>query len=73
MWVPPDFAVRLADERTGGMLMFYVMNRLRIPDVNGDGLAMLVRSAYLQGVNDTAEAMAKQGLILGAKIPLQSV
>jgi len=59
LWVPPDYAVDLAQDRTEGMLSCYMLECWGDVEM----LKMLVRSAYLQGVNDTIDAAVKQGLL----------
>lgn len=58
--IPPESAVRIARERTEGMVNYYyeVARRASFFQVM-DYTERLAQSAYLQGVEDAAVAMAK--------------
>lgn len=64
LWGPPARHLALARERTDGMLSYFLavqINRRMGPE----DLAVLVRSAYLQGCRDAAEVAA--GLLVEAE------
>lgn len=52
-YIPPAKMVEIAADRTAGMMGAYLWNGARAHD-----LGILVRSCYMQGVNDAADALA---------------
>lgn len=58
-FVPPEYAVQLADDRTEGMIGVYTFMQLYPHGFEQSyrHLRELVRSAYLQGVSDASEAI----------------
>lgn len=62
-YVPPDYISRAAEDRTQGMLHYYLDVSRGMPlEVSLDMLGTLVRSAYMQGANDVIEAGIRNGL-----------
>lgn len=60
-FVPPDYALKVARSRTGGMLSYFLQGTRGVSFMTyNDWLERLVNPAYLQGVNDAAIAMAMQ-------------
>jgi hypothetical protein len=59
-FIPPDYAVRVAHERIGGMVEYF-WQVVRGADFLTalDYVDRLAQSAYLQGVNDAALALIK--------------
>lgn len=57
LWFPPAGLLHAAEERTDGLLSYYLAVRINRPFDPAD-LAALVRSAYLQGCKDTADVAA---------------
>jgi hypothetical protein len=59
-FIPPDYAVRVAHERIGGMVEYF-WQIVRGADflTAMDYIDRLAQSAYLQGVNDAAVAALK--------------
>jgi hypothetical protein len=51
-YIPPARLIEIADERTDGMVDFYIL----AGDHRIEHLRTLVRSAYMQGVHDTIDA-----------------
>jgi hypothetical protein len=61
-YIPPQYAQDLADDRTEGLVRYFWEATRGMTFIQAyDCVGVLVRSAYLQGVNDTAVAMAKMG------------
>jgi len=59
-FIPPDYAVRVAHERIGGMVNYFWAAVRRVDFMTAyDYVERLAQSAYLQGVNDAAIAMAR--------------
>jgi hypothetical protein len=59
-FIPPDYAVRVAHERTSGMVNYFWVAVRRVGFMTAyDYVERLAQSAYLQGVNDAAVAMAR--------------
>jgi hypothetical protein len=55
-FIPPQPMVKIAADRTDGMLGMYMHYGARTAD-----LPVLVRSAYMQGVNDVVGSLFKAG------------
>lgn len=55
-WEAPAEMVRIANERTDGMLAQFMQDGARYNE-----LARVIRSAYMQGVNDTIDAIMRTG------------
>ena len=66
---PPAEAVRIAVERTQDILKAWTLN---ISAYGSDGgkadLGVLVRSGYLQGVEDAGQALAIRGLLVMPRV-----
>ncbi len=62
-YIPPESSMWLARDRTEGLVQYF-MAMVRRSDwlTSWDYLDTLVRSAYLQGVKDCAEVLAKRAL-----------
>lgn len=67
-YAAPEYAVRLAERRVGGMVADYQWQQTfsgALPTTAARPTMLdLAVSAYLQGVNDAAETFARRGLIL---------
>lgn len=60
LWIPPATMTAIAEERTEGMVGYFVSTRSRIDPVKFiDELGKLARSCYMQGLNDAIDAAAK--------------
>lgn len=60
LWVPPEQMQGIADERTEGMVRYYVEAARGMDFIRQlNALDVLARSCYLQGVNDVLDAVAK--------------
>jgi hypothetical protein len=59
LWVPPKQMQEIADERTEGMVSYYVEAARGMDFIRQlNALDVLARSCYLQGVNDVLDAVA---------------
>ncbi len=61
-FIPPERLMALAEERTEGMIAAYEHLSLRATSFGQHLklLAMLVRSAYMQGINDAIDATVRE-------------
>jgi hypothetical protein len=61
-YIPPEYALDIAHERIGGMVRYFLEWVRDDPWWRGmDHVERLATSAYLQGIEDCAVAMAKKG------------
>lgn len=59
-FIAPDYAVVVAKERTGGMVNYFLAAVRGVSFITAlNYIDRLAESAYLQGVNDAAIAMAR--------------
>jgi hypothetical protein len=62
MWIPAQRYIEIAAERTDGMVKYFLETVDSLSWMKAwDYIHMLVRSAYMQGVTDAADAMVKSG------------
>ena len=67
-FMPPEYAVRVAHERIGGMVEYFWRAVQQVDFITAlDYVDRLAQSAYLQGVNDAAVAAAMQAERQGDK------
>lgn len=63
LYLPPESSMELARDRTEGMVHFFMSVSTGCDWLTAfEHLDTLIRSAYLQGVKDCAEVVAKRGL-----------
>ena len=60
-WIPPQNWIDAAEDRTEGMVGYYIFNQ-RNGQRGLEDLKTLVRSAYLQGAQDAAMVAARTTL-----------
>lgn len=59
LWIPPERLADIAADRTSGMLAYFLHNGSSDPLESHRQLRSLVQAAYMQGLNDMADAIAK--------------
>jgi hypothetical protein len=57
-WIPSPEIARIAEERTEGLVGYFLSCASRAPVKWQDQLHVLARSCYMQGLNDMAAAAA---------------
>jgi hypothetical protein len=58
-WIAPKHMVAIAAERTDGMVAAFMSRGARV-----DQLSTLVRSAYMQGLNDAIDALQQNPVVV---------
>lgn len=59
LWIPPERLLEVAANRTDGMLGYFYSNGACSIETAIRNLRDLVRAAYLQGLTDMADAVAR--------------